>query len=117
MVRCGERGLRQQVAALRRRADDVVVSWGFVPDVQLPVVKLMRGLGFDWVWLDGDRAAARRAFLTRGDVPEYLLDIQMDKIGRHIDLEALKPRIVDPFDGRGDFRPLPEIAADVVGSA
>jgi hypothetical protein len=116
MVRYGERGLRQQIAAMKRRRQSVVVSWGFVPDVQLPIVKLMRGLGFQWVWLDGDRAAARRAFLTRGGVAEPLLDIQMDKIDRHIDLAALKPRIVNPFDENGAFRSVDEVAADVVGA-
>ena len=33
----------------------------------------------------------------------------------HIDLADLKPRIVNPFDERGDFRPVDEVAGDVVG--
>jgi gluconate kinase len=115
MARYGDRGFRQQVAALKQRGESVVVSWGFVPDAQLPLVKLMRSLGFQWVWLDGDRQAARRAFLARGNVPEHLLDIQMDKIERYIDLAALRPRTVNPFDDRGAFRPLGDVARDVVG--
>jgi hypothetical protein len=115
MVGHGEVDLREQVAALKQQGIDVVVSWGFVPDLQLVVVKLMRRLGFDWVWLEGDRDAARRAFLARGGVAEYLLDIQMEKIDRHVNIEALKPRIVNPCDGRGAFRPLPDVAAAVAG--
>ena len=115
MVRFGDRGFRKEIARLRQQKQDVVVTWGFVPDLQLGMVKLMRGLGFDWVWLDGDRAAARRVFLERGTVAEELLDIQMEKIARHIDLAALKPRIVNPFDRDGHFRPLETVAAEVVG--
>lgn len=113
-LRFGERGFRTQIAAVKQTRRDAIVTWGFVPDAQLGVVTLMRSLGFEWVWLDGDRDAARRAFLDRGTVPEALLDVQMAKIAAHIDLNTLRPRIVNPFDEHGGFRPLERVAADVL---
>ncbi len=113
----GERGFRKQLSALKQQKQDTVATWGFVPDAQLGMVKLMRSLGFEWVWLDGDRAAARRVFVARATVPEHLLDVQMQKIATYIDLDKLRPRIVNPFDGMGTFRPVPEVAADVLGDS
>jgi hypothetical protein len=110
----GERGFRKQVAALKQQTQDTVSTWGFVPDSQLGMVKLMRSLGFEWIWLDGNRAAARRVFLARGTVSEELLDVQMAKIAAHIDLDKLRPRIVNPFDRMGNFRPLEEIVEELL---
>jgi gluconate kinase len=113
MLQFGERGFRKQIAALKQRNQDTVVSWGFVPDSQLGTVRAMRGLGFEWVWLDGDRDAARRMFLQRGTVSEELLDVQMAKIDRFLDLDKLKPRIINPFDDNGNFRDLEVLAAEI----
>lgn len=73
----------------------------------------MRDRGFDWVWLDGNRDAARRVFLERGTGFEELLDVQMTKINRFIDSAVLEPRVVNAFDGNGNFRPLQEVASEV----
>jgi hypothetical protein len=100
---------------MEQASQDVVVTWGFVPDVQLSMVETMRSLGFEWVWLDGNRDAARTAFLARGDVSEQLLDVQMGKIAECLDLDVLKPRVVNPFDAHGSFRMVADVAADVVG--
>jgi hypothetical protein len=101
-----------------RRDRDIVITWGFVPDVQLPHVLFLRERGFDWIWFDGDRDAARRVFVKRGTVPEHLLDIQLQKIKEHIDLTVLKPRVINTFDSTGQFRPLSEIGAQLLeGSA
>lgn len=110
----GERGFRKQLAALKQTKRDTVVTWGFVPDAQLGAVLLMRSLGFEWIWLDGDHDAARRVFLERGTVPEAALDVQMAKIARHIDLDKLRPRIVNPFDENGNFRPIDAVVASVL---
>jgi hypothetical protein len=112
--RFGERGFRARLAAAKRRTRNIVVTWGFVPDSQLDMVRAMRSLGFDWIWLDGDRAAARRAFIARGTVSVQMLDAQMERIAEHIDLATLRPRIVDPFDSAGRFRPLEEVAAELI---
>lgn len=112
----GERGFRKQFAALKQKGQDTVVTWGFVPDAQLGMVKLMRSLGFEWIWLDGDRGAARRVFLERGTVPEELFDVQMAKIDTHIDLDVSRPRIINPFADTGIFRPIEDVVADVLGT-
>jgi hypothetical protein len=110
----GEASLRAELAALRRTHSRVVVTWGFVPQVQLPFVLLMRGLGFEWVWFDGDRDAARRVFLDRGTVPEAALDVQLAAIAQHIDLDQLQPRLLNPFENAGRFRPIAEVAAELL---
>jgi hypothetical protein len=83
----------------------------------------MRSLGFNWVWLDGDREAAHRAYTARGpgfDAPgvaeAYEQDwvTQLDKIVSYIDFDALDLRVVDPFDQGGRFRPTAEVAAEVL---
>jgi hypothetical protein len=105
-------GLSRRVEKLRQGRRDVVITWGFLPDPQLPYVLELRRLGFDWVWLDGDRDAARRVFLERGTVSEELLDAQLTRIST-LDFDALAPTTVNPFDDTGNFRPLEEIAADL----
>jgi hypothetical protein len=104
-----------QVAQLKREGRDVVISWGFSPHKQVAAVVALRDLGFRWIWFDGDRVAARRAFLNRGNKREERLDRQLARIEAHIDLAALAPIEIDPFDGAGEFRPLETLAADVLG--
>jgi gluconate kinase len=104
--------LRRRVERLRRDGRDLVITWGFVPAHGLPYVLELRSMGFRWVWLDGDRDAARRAFAARGTVSEELLDAQLARIAT-MDMDALNPEIVNPFDDAGRFRSLDEIAADV----
>jgi hypothetical protein len=112
--RFGKRGFRTRLAAAKVLRHNIVITWGFVPDAELDMVRAMRSFGFEWIWLDGDRAAARRAFLARGTVSEEVLDLQMQRIAEYIDLETLRPRIVNSFDSRGEFRPLEEIAAELL---
>ncbi len=94
-----------------------MVTWGFVPSVQLAVVLLMRRLGFEWVWFDGNHPeAARRTFVKRGTVPEAALDVQLQEIALHIDLDRLQPRLLNTFDAAGAFRPLDEIAMELLAA-
>jgi hypothetical protein len=111
-----ERGFRKQLAPLKTQKRDVVVTWGFAPDVQLRCVTFMRSLGFDWVWLDGDRDAAHRVFTARATASEEAWQIQMGKVNVYIDpnLDRLRPRIIDPFDAAGRLRPTAEVAAEVL---
>ncbi len=109
----GACGFRKQLGALRQRRWDTVATWRPVPDLQLDALRLMRSHGFECVWFDGNRDAAHRVFMHRGSVSEQDWANQMQRIDAYIDLKTLRPRIVNPFDETGCFRPLSEVAADV----
>ncbi len=65
-----------------------VVTWtGACPPP--PALEALRSLGFDWVWLDGDRGATLPA-ASEG------------------------ARFVDPFDANGSFRPVSAVVAEVL---
>jgi hypothetical protein len=55
---------RQRVRQLLDERRDVVITWGFVPDSQLRAVLELRGLGFEWLWFDGDRELALKNYLS-----------------------------------------------------
>ena len=106
----GESVIRQGVARLREQGRNVVISWGFVPD-DLDVVLLLRGLGFRWIWFDGDRDKAHAEFLALGR-PEADWCVQLRKIERVIDakMQALTPEVIDTFSQEGNRRDEAEIA-------
>src|SRR6266542_508597 len=82
----------------RLAGERIVVTWGFMPVQDDPLIAdLLRG-GAVFVWFDGNRVAARRAFNARGDVPEYLLDVQLDRIDRADSVGRFRPTVVNPFD-------------------
>jgi len=109
----GEVGFRDRVADLKRTGRDVVITWGFVPDVQLTAVLALRSLGFILVWFDGNRAAARREYLKVGR-PKNLLARQLSKIAIHVDLKVLAPIVINTFDANGDFRSRDQIALQLL---
>jgi hypothetical protein len=111
----GEAGLRRAIDDLKKDGRDVVITWGFVPDVQLEVVKLLRTLGFMWVWFDGDRPSARKEYLRLGR-PVEAWDVQLAKIATRIDpfLDELEPVVVNTFDQEGKYRPREEILAQLL---
>ena len=59
----------------------------------------MRGMSFTWSSekLDGNRQAAREAFLKRGDTSEVLFDDQMAKI-ESTDVGSFRPIVFDTFE-------------------
>jgi hypothetical protein len=84
------------------KSQKIVISWGFLPGADDRKISQLQALGFVLIWLDGDRAAARREFLERGTVPERKLDAQLARIAR-LDLFSLHPIILSPFDRHGLF--------------
>ena len=109
----GWAGFDARVDTLLAPSRPVVVTWGFVPELQLEPVLRLRAHGFTWLWFDGDREAARRAFVRRGTVDERHFAPQVEKLDRGVDLVALGPVRIDPFMG-GAFRPVGEIAREVL---
>jgi hypothetical protein len=60
---------RNQTRAL---GPNVVIEWGFRPDL-IGCVRQLRAAGFDAWWLDGDEAAARQGYISRrGDSPSVM---------------------------------------------
>lgn len=112
-----ELGLRQQIETLKKGGRDVVITWGFLPDVQLRFVLLLRTLGFTWVWFDGDRHSALREYLKRGS-PRQAWDAQLARIETQIDphIDSLAPILVNTFDEAGCFRACGEIASQLEGA-
>jgi len=96
------------VKALRALGSPVVLNWGFPPE-WLSVVAALKRDGVNIWWFDADHAAARRAFIKRGDVPLECFDRQMPKIERAWpSIKALfEPNIVTTLSP-DDKRPSPE---------
>ena len=82
----------------------IVLTWGFLPQEQIGIVKQFQAKGFKLVWFDGNRPAALRTFITRGTVAEELFYLQMWRIENSKIVEALKPIIIDPFDKSDRFK-------------
>lgn len=107
---------RHQVEDLKLQSRDVVVSWGFIPDVQLEYVLLFRDLGFRWIWFDGNRALALEEYLREGR-PRAAWDVQLGKIERFVDpvMDDLGPETVNAFNEAGERRERAQIAAQLLG--
>ena len=89
-------------AFLEAPGENKVITWGFRPGVDDAGVKQLQALGFQMIWFDGNREAARKAFLKRGDVGKELLDRQMALIGK-MNLPDFQPIIFNTFDPAGNF--------------
>ncbi len=83
-------------------AENKVVTWGFIPETDDFGVKQLIDLGYRMIWFDGNRDAARKAFLERGDVPVVALDNQMIKIER-FNLDKFNPVCINTFLENGTF--------------
>jgi hypothetical protein len=90
-----------------------VITWGFRTVEDAPMVKRLQSLGYTMIWLDGDRDAARRACLKRGDTNEELFDLQLSNIDK-MDLEGFKAITINPFDASGNFLKKEEIADKIL---
>jgi hypothetical protein len=92
------------VAGLHALGAPVILDWGFPPE-WLPLVRAMHAAGITAWWFDGDRAAARHAFVARGTVSEAALDIQMAKIEAAWDVvqDFYGQRIVEALYRDGSF--------------
>lgn len=98
-------------AFLDAPGEDKVITWGFLPVEDAPLVRQFQALGYTMIWFDGDREAARREFSKRevNDLPNALhaFDNQMTKIDA-MDLASFKPIRINPFGKDGKFLPKEE---------
>src|SRR6266536_2590279 len=78
----------------------IVITWGFMPgDSDNTILELIR-LGFKMIWFDGDRNAAREAFVKREDGSAQALEaleMQMKRINA-MNLKQFNAAIIDTFD-------------------
>ena len=91
------------IKRLKSYGKDIVMTWGFMPGVHDNAVKDLQELGFKLIWFDGNREAARVAFLKRGTVDEPTLDIQMARVEK-MNIQSLNPTIINTFDENGKFQ-------------
>ncbi|SRR6266498_967208 len=97
-------------------ARPVVITWGFMPGQDEATIRLLQGYGYKLIWFDGNRDAARREFIKRGTVPEWLLDLQMARIDA-MDLSSFHPVTINTFDDEGGLLPIEDLAALVLAQA
>ena len=93
----------------KQTGEGVVVTWGFMPGLDDDTVRRLQRMGFQMIWFDGNRAAARREFLKRGNVSEDLLNLQMGRIAT-LDLASFAPTPFNPFDEQGVLVSRAEVA-------
>lgn len=99
-------------ASIYKTEKNVVITWGFMPGVDDVTIRKLQKTGYKLFWFDGNRAIARTIFLKRGTVSEAALNIQMAKINS-MNLDSFTPIIIDPFNSKGDFRTLEDIAQQI----
>ena len=64
----------------KKNNTNLVITWGFMPGIDDNKILKLKTMEVKLIWFDGNRKAARKAFLKRGTVPESSLDIQMERI-------------------------------------
>jgi hypothetical protein len=92
-LRAGEDELRRELTTVTGANRKVVVTWTFTSETQLAYVEVMRELGFEWLWMDGDRGAAYDSFIAEGATDP--------------------PRFIDAFEPEGTFRALERVVDEV----
>lgn len=83
-------------------SDDKVITWGFMPGVDDFRIQQLQDLDYTMIWFDGNRPAAKKAFIKRGTVSEAALNIQMARIN-DMDLSIFDPIQINTFNLRGNF--------------
>lgn len=96
-------------------SEPIIITWGFRPAEDAEHILFLRSRGFFHVWLDGNRIASLRAFRQRGDIPESLYHLQILNIENTRILQQIEPHAqVNPFQSNGIFRPVQEIAQELL---
>jgi hypothetical protein len=114
------RALRADPAGfLRRLPGNALLSWGFGPYEDRPLVERIMAAGFALVWLDGNHTVSLRRFLARENGSPYREAAyygQMQMILATEVTDRLKPVVVNPFED-GEFRPVREIGEEIIRRA
>jgi hypothetical protein len=96
---------------------NIVVTWGFGPFTDRPVIEVLIEDGYLLFWLDGDRIASFTNFMHRekhNDQMEYMYYLQMMNIVSSQIVKQLKPVLINPFLEWGKYRPIDEITNEIL---
>ncbi len=108
---------------LLSKSGNIVLTWGFVPkDDNIEIIEKLRDRGFDLIWFDGDREAAKREFIERDSKLEkenfnsqlQLLEKQLQRIEDSDVIKRLKPRIINTFDKNHMFKNMEDIIDEIL---
>jgi adenylate kinase family enzyme len=104
----------KKVEQAKNEDTDLVITWGFKPIPEcMDMIQVLRDKGATLIWFDGDREAAKKAFLKRNTVHENYFNIQMkaiEKAGLPDSLPAKGLIVFDTFrPGRKTILPKSEI--------
>jgi adenylate kinase family enzyme len=95
--------------------ENIIISWGFAPqDFVTEVVLKLKSNEFKFIWFDGNRDAARKAFNNRGDVSEELLNVQLERIDNYDVIGKMNPVIYNTFQENGEFKKKEVIIQDLL---
>lgn len=97
--------------------EKIVITWGFGPFMDRPLIEQLQQKGFQMFWLDGDRIASFRAYMHRekhNDRSEYNYYGQMREIVATEVATRLQATQLNPFDQNGEFRPVESIAEELL---
>lgn len=101
--------IQQTIKEAQNNDSDLVITWGFQPGSDDQTVIAIKNLNAKLIWFDGNREAAKRAFIKRGGVSIDLLDIQMGRINSVNIIETFNPISFNTFDDNGEFLDKAEI--------
>ena len=94
---------------------DVVVTGGFkdTPWAYAMVTLFVRS-GFTFIWFDGNRPAARKAFVQRNTAHVRLFDEKIFEVdAAHEKIVAFHPRYINTFNDGGHFKELERIVSEL----
>jgi len=98
--------------------ENTILTWGFNPEdpVSVGYIKDFVNSGRMMIWLDGNRDASKKAFIDRKTVSLARYEEQMERITRQEKkiYSEFSPRVINPFDSFGHFKPCEEIAIEIL---
>lgn len=124
----GDLNLKTSIMNLMQKTSNIVITWGFQPNETFSEIFLLRNLGFEWFWFDGNREHAYKQYLIRsnkycsGDLEcmenaIYAWREQLKRIKAYVDpnLVELSPTIINTYDSDGNFIDKVNITKQLVG--
>lgn len=107
------RSLSLFVKFVAMRYGRVVISWGFLPQMDNVEIRRLIEQGFVMAWFDGEREVARREFLKRGTATDEEFDAQVSRI-EQLQLVTFPHTQINPFGLNRQFKPHEEIVRQVL---